>query len=303
MSATVNTDTAAKTVNAVDVPLAAISREALANAAQHFALAEAGEAADVAKAQRKFERAIAKAAVSKMDGLCAAALMLGDVHLSAAQYDAQVKDAVNKTLTASGISDVSSAAKRVKLVTLAMLCGIPALQPVGGEPIVKFLARVGPLLEWTPVEGAEPVPTLLPDGRPIWERNEDGSVRKPGSKTATPEAAAAREAAKAERAATLKTFTEALKPSAGAAADDEGGFNARRDIAAATILMGSADAATRLVTLLREHRDAYEKWATSTLAAAAEADKARKPKTPPAEPTREDRALNKAILDMANKAA
>jgi hypothetical protein len=295
-----NTDIAAKTAN-VTIPLAMIARDAVPMAAQAFAMAEASEAADIVKAQRKLAKALEAATASKLDAMVSAARLIG-VPLSAGQFDAQLSEAVRKALAAAGV-DVSSALKRIKLVTLAINSGIATLEPVGGEKLLAYLARVGPLLEVTPVEGAEPVPTLLPDGRPIWERNAEGVVSKPGARTASPEVAAAREAAKAERAETLKTFSEALKGSKGTADDDEGGFNARRDIAAAIILMGNPDAAARLVTVLREHRDAYEKFATTTLAAADEADKARAKRNPPTEPTRDDKRLNRELLDMANATA
>lgn len=247
------------TPSAPVVPLANIARDAIPKAAKAFVLAETAEGSAIAKAHKTLAKALEKAGANKLDQLCEAALMLGDVHLSAAQFDAQVAEAVRKMLATAGIKDVPSALKRSKLVTLAMLCGDETLRPVGGEPMNAFLGRVSSLLE----------STKLPDGRDVWERKADGTISKRGATPLTEAEKAAKAAEKAETAKAAKVFTDAL----GSAGNvTEGGQRRSAELAAAIILFGDTGNARRAVTIAKSYRDEFGDWSRELLDEDTDAD-------------------------------
>lgn len=180
--------------------------------------------------------AMAKADRDLLGNTSKAARLIG-VPLNEAQWAKQFASGIRKGLEAKHLADVSGALSRAKTVTLAVCSGDAALQPLAGETINSFCARVRPLL-------AE---AKLPSGAYIMTRDADGKAKaKPGAKPKKPAA------------------------SAGDASKQEGGDNAPAKLRAAQILLGQGEAATNLMVVAEQHADRLAKFLADLLKAEAD---------------------------------
>lgn len=171
--------------------------------------------------------------------------------LTAKQWDTQIAKTLKEGLQRA-VSEASapSYASRFKVAGLAILSGEKTLQPVAGETLATFAARVR-----EPLEGLK-----LKSGVPIYS-TEPGAKKK-GRKPGTP--ASNKKATPA---------TPAPDTSAGDASRDEGGMNRSPAMAAALILMGGNEGlAKRLVVVCQSYREDFSKWTDGLLGGTPEGD-------------------------------
>ena len=161
-----------------------------------------------------------------------------------AQWDEQVHPFVKGDLVSSGLelspARVSEYCSRFKVIALACLTGDEALAPQPGESRDAYLKRV-----------REPLDLYrFPDGTPMMAPSVTGKAsskrgRKAGTKASNAKAPTS--------AATVESGNNANAPTPAKSA-------------ALNLMGGNADAAERLLVILKDHREAFDKWSADLLA-------------------------------------
>lgn len=201
------------------------------------------------KVAKGLERAAAKAekaTVTLLSEVTTLARMLPP--LTAAQWDKQIspllRDAFKRSKAGLADTTVASYRSRFKTAGLAIASKADALQPLAGETLLAYVARV-----------AEPLGSAkLPDGSPIYAPDQVRPGRAAGSKPSKPSKGGSLDASK------------------GGVDRGEGGENRRPKLAAALILADQNESlAAKLEIAVTSYRDELAKWLEHIL---SEADKA-----------------------------
>jgi hypothetical protein len=200
-------------------------------------------------------------------------------------WDKQMAPFVKDAFNGSGLSEtrIGAYASKFKVTALAWLTGDDALRQTAGEPWEDFLTRVRPLLEaFVFADGTRMVPINPKTGK-VSKRG-----KKAGSKAANKKAAPAADA-----------------PSSASQADDAGHDVSRRHAQFVAAMGNEADGQLMLaIASDAAHLEAWRMWAKDRIAKAVDTSKpAKAPKAPAVEPDAKAKALNKELLEMANKTA